>query len=211
MIGGWRGGPGGMMGGWRGGAGGMMGGYGQGGATAEVLSVQEATDAAEDYLRSGGYDDLEIAEVMIFDNHAYVEVEDRARGIGAIELLVDPVTKTAFLEYGPSMMWNVEYGMMSGWRGMGGMMRGWAAAPGAFDPESLSLTPEEALQIAEQYLGQAFPDLTADDHAELFPGYYTLHTLEGGEVTGMLSVNGYTGEVWFHTWHGELLQVSESE
>jgi hypothetical protein len=190
----------------------MMGGYGWGGATAEPLTVEEANDAAEDYLRTAGYDSLEIAEVMIFDNHAYVEVVDPARGAGAVELLVDPVTETAFLEYGPSMMWNVEYGMMRGWRGgMGGMMWGWAAAPSGFDPESLSVTPEEAVQIAEDYLGEAFPDQTVDDHAEIFPGYYTLHTLENGEVEGMLSVNGYTGEVWVHTWHGQLLEVSDSE
>jgi hypothetical protein len=94
---------------------------------------------------------------------------------------------------------------------MGGMMWGGAATPSGFDPESLSVTPEEAIRIAEETLAQAFPDLTVDDHAEIFPGYYTLHTLENGEVEGMLSVNGYTGEVWVHTWHGQLLEVSDSE
>jgi hypothetical protein len=215
---------GGMTGGWRGAPQDMMGGnLWNRTEEGERLTVGEAMGAAEQYLQAAGYDGLEVAEVMIFDNHAYVEVEDSERGIGALELLVDPASKAAFLEFGPSMMWNVEYGMMgsqggryggmmAGWRGgMGWVMRRWSPSTEAFDPESLSVTPEEAVQIAEDYLREAFPDLTVDDHAELFPGYYTLHTLENGEVEGMLSVSGYTGEVWVHTWHGGLLEVSEVE
>jgi hypothetical protein len=229
-MGRWSGGPGGMMGGWRDGRGGMMGGYGGmmgaygwGGAAApDPLTVEQATSAVEDYLQTLGNEDLEIAEVMIFDNHAYVEVEDPALGIGAIELLVDPLSLAVFPEYGPSMMWNVEYGMMGSRGGMipqrgmmggwqGGMMGGYGGSftPGAFDPDALSITPEEAVEIATNYLAQSLPDLQVDEHAELFPGYYTLHTLEDGEVVGMLSVNGYTGAVWPHTWHGDLVELSE--
>jgi len=215
----------GMMGGPGGGQVGMMGGTGwSGAAVGALLTVEQAAQAAEDYLQSLDYEALEIVEVMIFDNHAYVEVEDPALDMGAFELLVDPVTKAVFLEYGPSMMWNVEYGMMGsqsrgvvggmmgGWRGgMGGMMGGSGAiAPGTFDPATLSVTAEEAGQIAGEYLGQYRPGQTVDGHAEIFPGYYTLHTLENGEIVGMLSVNGYTGQVWYHTWHGQLLEVSES-
>ncbi len=42
-----------------------------------------------------------------------------------------------------------------------------------------------------------------------FYGYYTLHTLRDGEIEGMLSVNGYTGEVWYHAWHGPFIQIQE--
>jgi hypothetical protein len=35
-----------------------------------------------------------------------------------------------------------------------------------------------------------------------FPGYYTLETLKGGKITGMISVNASTGAVWPHWWHG---------
>ena len=42
-----------------------------------------------------------------------------------------------------------------------------------------------------------------------FPGYYTLHTLQDGDVEGMLSVNAVTGAVWRHTWHGEFREMSE--
>ncbi|WP_458249252.1 hypothetical protein [Streptomyces sp. MAI_2237] len=35
-----------------------------------------------------------------------------------------------------------------------------------------------------------------------YPGYYTLHTLKSGRITGMLSVDAVDGAVWNHTWHG---------
>jgi len=38
----------------------------------------------------------------------------------------------------------------------------------------------------------------------------TLHIINGGQVTGMLSVNAYTGAVWYHTWHGAFIASSEA-
>jgi len=35
----------------------------------------------------------------------------------------------------------------------------------------------------------------ATDEPDAFYGYYTLHVLRAGEIAGMLSVNGYTGQV----------------
>ncbi len=40
-------------------------------------------------------------------------------------------------------------------------------------------------------------------------GYYTVHTLKNGKIYGMLGVNGYTGQVWYHTWHGDFLRMKE--
>ena len=54
----------------------------------------------------------------------------------------------------------------------------------------------------------ALPILTADEHADPFYGYYTLHVNRDGQTVGMLSVNGYTGQVFPHTWHGKLLEMS---
>ena len=31
------------------------------------------------------------------------------------------------------------------------------------------------------------------------------------EIEGVLSVNGYTGEVWYHTWHGPFIGMKELE
>jgi hypothetical protein len=33
--------------------------------------------------------------------------------------------------------------------------------------------------------------------------------LKDGKVAGMLSVNGYTGQVWYHTWHGNFISERE--
>jgi len=39
-----------------------------------------------------------------------------------------------------------------------------------------------------------------------FYGYYTIEVLSNGTTYGMLSVNGYTGQIWYHTWHGTFIQ-----
>ncbi len=55
------------------------------------------------------------------------------------------------------------------------------------------------------------PATTISDDATAFYGYYTLDFSRDGKVVGMLSVNGYTGEVWLHTWHGDFVkEVSQN-
>jgi hypothetical protein len=49
------------------------------------------------------------------------------------------------------------------------------------------------------------PGTTVADEADAFYGYYTLHVLRDGKTIGMLSVNGFTGTVWYHTWHGNFV------
>lgn len=41
------------------------------------------------------------------------------------------------------------------------------------------------------------------------PDIYTLHTEKDGGITGILSVNGYSGEVWYHSWHGPFVGMQE--
>jgi hypothetical protein len=45
---------------------------------------------------------------------------------------------------------------------------------------------------------------------DAFYGYYTVHVRKADQLAGMLSVNGYTGQVWFHTWHGNFIASSEA-
>ena len=103
------------------------------------------------------------------------------------------------------MMWNTKYGHMSGsgWGGMmgGGMMGGYWNTPTG----EMTITPEQAVEIAQEYLNDYRDGLEADEEADAFYGYYTIHILQDGVVVGMLSVNGYTGSVWPHTWHGKYL------
>jgi hypothetical protein len=187
---------------------GMHGGMGNwwNSTGAEPLSIEEAETAVSDYLAALDQDNLSLGEVMIFSNHAYAQIVNENTGIGAFEVLVDPVAGNVLPEPGPNMMWNTEYGHMGGFGGgmMGGMMGSWSNAPEAEN----GVTAEEAIQIAQRYLDANLPGATADETADAFPGYYTLHVLQDGEITGMLSVNAITGQVFPHHWHGDFVEMA---
>jgi hypothetical protein len=206
---------------------GMMGGYNSL-ENVDPLTVEETRAVVESYLSSFDNDDLSIKEIMIFNNNAYAIIVEESTGIGAFELLVDPVTQAVFPEYGPNMMWNLKYGMMSGFGGYGmmgpGMMMGNSgfgsnAMMGGFDKDSdlsnvsaeLSVSPEEALTAAQRYLDQYSPGVKVSAEITPFYGYYTIDTEKDGEIVGMLSVNGFTGQVFPHTWHGEFIEVVETD
>jgi hypothetical protein len=185
----------------------------------DPLSLEEASTVVEAHLTTLGDDNLALGEVMVFDNQAYAQIIEQDTEIGAMEVWVDPVTQAVYPEMGPNMMWNLKYGMMTG----GGMMRSQMpnrmSGPGmmgSFDQTDISaempITAEEAVRIAQAYLDAYVPGrLEADSHADPFYGYYTLHVNRSGQTMGMLSVNGYTRQVWLHTWHGDLLEMSAEE
>ena len=185
MMGGYgmAGGYGGMMGtGMMGGCGGFWGAPSTGGE----ITPEQAEKAILDYLSYIGDDNLGIREIMKFQYNYYAIVEEKNTGKGAFELLVDRRTGLVTPEPGPNMMWNLKYGHHS---------LGYAAEN--------KITEKEAVDIAQRYIAAFTPGWRADEHADEFYGYYTLHTLDAeGRITGMLSVNGFTGEVWFHSWHG---------
>ncbi len=203
-------------GGWQGGMGpGMMGSettleapcaewdYGTGSGAADapsgVLTIEDAHKAVEQYVASLGYANLEVAEVMEFERNFYAIVQESSTDIGAMELLIDKWTGAVGPEMGPNMMWNGRYGMHGCSRMMGGAS------------ESNVLSPEDALEGAQRWLNIYRSGVTVEEHADPFYGYYTIHTLENGEIEGMLSVHGTTGQVWYHTWHGDFVQMIESD
>ena len=89
---------------------GMHPGYGYTDTALAPLTVEQAKAAAAKYLAALDNSDLAIAEVMVFNNNAYVAVKETSTGIGAFELLVDPASQIAYPEHGPNMMWNIKYG-----------------------------------------------------------------------------------------------------
>lgn len=187
--------------------------YSSGAATtAEPLSLEAVETAVQKYLDTLNNDDLTISEVMIFDNQAYARVVEKSTGMGALELLVDHATQAVYPERGANMMWNQKYGHMSGRGVMGRGMRGMGSAylvnPTVKSVEDMTISPEKAVQIAQDYLDQSQAGETAGE-AEPFYGYYTLDILKDGKVTGMLSVNGFSGQIIVHTWHGAFLEMSE--
>ncbi len=152
-----------------------------------VRSLAAAYRAAAGFADRWG---LHVGEVMQFDNNFYAELIDTA-GSRATEVLVDPASGAVGLEPGPAMMWNTSYGMMHP-----------AAA-------TTTVPPQRAHQLADQWLHRNQPGLHAGD-PEAFPGYYTLHTLRGDRIMGMLSVHAATGAVWYHTWHGRFIAIQEA-
>ena len=180
------------------GMGGMMGqGYRAGGwsypGNGAPLTIDEAVSAANRYLLAYSNPDsgqsLILTEVMEFSENFYAEVEEESMGIHAFELLIDRYTGVVSPEPGPNMMWNTKYGHMSG------MMGGW----GGRQTGPMSVTSEQARDLAQQWLNASLPGTTTAEKADEFFGYYTIHVLKGDQIDGMLSVNGYTGQVWYHT------------
>lgn len=211
MDNGWFGGRGdgqywgpGMMDGMHGSRGGMMGGYGYNQATVTPLSLDAAKKTADAYLATLNNTDLKISEIMVFDNNAYVAVTEKSTGMGAFELLVDPVSKAVFSEPGPNMMWNLKYGGMSHAGMMGGY--GWGSTNPASVSADMTVSDKQAIQYAQDFLDANLKGAIAADDPLKFYGYYTLDFMVDGKVSGMLSVNGYNGQVFLHTWHGTFIE-----
>jgi len=91
-------------------------------------------------------------------------------------------------------------GMFNGFRGMMGFQRT-ASSP-------MIVNVDQAKAEAQQFLSANYAGTTVGD-ATAFNGYYTIEVLQNGNIYGMLSVNGYGGQVWFHTWHGTFIQETE--
>ena len=179
------------------------------------ITFDEATQTAQRYLVSLANPDLAIDEIMEFQYNFYVIFNEKSTGIRAFEMLIDPYTGRIFPEFGPNMMWNTKYGMMSGMAGwgmmggggrmMGGMMgRDQRGSPTA----NMPVTRDQAVTITDDYLKRYLPDASTEE-PDVFYGYYTLHILKDGKIYGMLSVNGYSGRVWYHDWHGEFVRMQE--
>jgi len=168
---------------------------------------------------------------MEFANNYYAEVKEKDTGIGAMELLINRPGSRVYPEPGPNMMWNTKYGMMSGngGRGMmgpggrGGMMgpngqgmmgRSSASAyasaqnPRGNTSDKMAVGPEQAKKIADAYLSRVSPGTRAEEPTKFY-GYYTVDTEKDGKTSGMLSVNGFSGEVWYHSWHGPFIAKQE--
>jgi len=190
---------GGMMGRMFNGFGGMMRSYGYSAPytyTGTTLSIANADTIAKKYVTSIGNSNLEVKQVEEYTNNFYVQVNDKNTGNGAFELLINKYTGSIYPEMGPNMMWNTQYGMMRG-----------GILDGIYGPSTtvLPVTTSQATTDAQQYLTTYLPGTTTGDVAT-FSGYYTIEIVNGTTPYGMLSINGYSQQVWYHTWHGAFIQ-----
>ena len=158
-----------------------------------VTSSEQAKQIGEQYM-TGESPGLKVKEIMEFSNNFYVIAQEESTEVNAFELLVDRDTGSVGPEPGPNIMWNTKYGPMSGYRG----------APTANMPVSAS----KALEYAQNWLDANMPGAMVEE-PETFYGYYTIDISRNDDTYGMLSVNGYSGEVWYHTWHGQFIRMVE--
>ena len=171
--------------------------------SASTISMDKAQQSVQSFLDRTGNGDLHIDELMEFDQNFYALIKEKSTGIGAFELLVNKSNGTVGLEPGPNMMWNTKYSMMGGGGMMGGGPFRVVTANGA-----MSVSTSQASQTAQAWLDRRFSgDSTGTPDA--FYGYYTFHFEKNGQIAGMLSVNGYSGQVWYHTWHGSFIQEKQ--
>ena len=92
------------------------------------------------------------------------------------------------------MTWNTKYAPVSSTTGPTGS----PAIP-------MSITPQQAQSLAQSFLTNRLPGASVGN-PDAFYGYYTVEVKKEGQTFGMLSVNGYSGQVWYHTWHGDFIQ-----
>ncbi len=189
MGGGMMGGPSGMMGYMMQMMGGNMlvsGGipYNPNGS---MVSQEQAGEIAKRYLAAQNNPDLELADLEEWEFNFYVEYKEKSTGTKAFQMLIDKYSGIVSPEMGPNMMWNTKYGMMG------------------TQPSAMTLTKEQAIVSAQQFLSSRFPGTKAEDSG-MFYGYYHFDVKKDNKMYGMLDVNGYSGQVWYHTWHGNFIR-----
>ena len=194
---------------------GMMGGMSMMGgpfaASARPITMERAVQILRAWPVAHNLDGLVLDEVEAYTDNYYGQFKERATGHAAIQVLVDRYSGRAMPEMGPNVMWNTKYGqtmmqeMMGGMgmMGMPGMMGGTAPSTGA-----AQLSLEQARRAADQFLSGYLPGTRVGD-GDTFYGYYHFDVMRGGRQVGMVSVNAGTGQVWYHTWHGEFLRKQE--
>jgi hypothetical protein len=93
--------------------------------------------------------------------------------------------------------------MMMG-RGMMGSRGGFFSVDSSASAK-MPITFEQAEMLAMKYLNQNLPGASLEDPSRFY-GYYTIRIIRDAKVYGMLSLNGYVGDVWFHSWHSYFIQ-----
>ena len=189
------------------------------------VTMDQAKSLAMQYLQSTGNPDLALKEIMEFQYNFYITFYEKSTGRGAFEMVIwkeipaDGMMGGGMMggwtggniqvgymmpEPGPNMMWNTKYSPMAS--GMMGFKYG-----NNYNYQSASamtVSEDQAMQYAQTYLDSHFSNAKTEMATEFY-GYYTFDFTVNGQVTGMLSVNGNTGQVWYHSWHGAYVQEVE--
>ncbi|MCS4538768.1 MAG: peptidase M4 [Thaumarchaeota archaeon] len=179
----------GMMNGCMGMMGSVMGGPYD--ANVKPITIEQALANAHRYVSSLNNTDLVIEEVEEYSNNFNVAVQENSTRNFALQLLIDRFSGGVYPEPGPNMMWNTKYGSM-------GMMSNAAN-------NQMPISKSQAMQIVQKFLDSYLPGAKVGD-VDTFYGYYNIEVLLERKTHGMLSVNGFNGQIWYHIWHGTFIQ-----
>jgi hypothetical protein len=185
-----------------------------------AITLDQAKTIAQQYLASTQNPNLAIKEIMEFQYNFYIIYYEKNTGIGAFEMIIWKQTPPPGIvggmgmgggvmggrfvpsaimpEPGPNMMWNTKYSPMR--NGLMGYLNQTSS--------TMAISMDKAQQLAQAYL-DANVQGAKTEMATQFYGYYTFDFTVSGKITGMLSVNGYSGQVWYHSWHGAFIQEVE--
>ncbi|MGA3109774.1 MAG: hypothetical protein ABSD99_10075 [Candidatus Bathyarchaeia archaeon] len=180
------------------------------------LTLAQAETIAQQNLALTGNSNLAVKEIMEFQYNFYVIYYEKDTGRGAFEMLIwKQVPPSGMMgggmmygritvgimmpEPGPNMIWNTKYSPMNNGM-MGYYGNQWSS--------TMSVLQDEATQLAQTYLTSNFSNAKVEMGTRFY-GYYTFDFTVNGKIAGMLSVNGSTGQVWYHSWHGDFIQEVE--
>lgn len=177
-----------------------------------MVTMEDAIEIAGRFMGALGNGALALDEVEEWEFNYYVVVKESAPSrYKAFQLIIDKWTGSVMPEPGPSMMWNQKYGRMMNTmtEGMPGHMN---RRDRKITEPTFTVTPEDAASSANKFLRERFRRaLVVEGIPDVFFGFYNFDVNDAatGVKYGMLSVNGSTGQIWYHTWHGSFVQGRE--
>jgi hypothetical protein len=174
------------------------------GGSGRDIGIDRAVRVAQDTAAAYPGGSLKADEVISFSKNYYATVRETDSRIGAFEVLIDRTSGRVTREPGPDMMWNTKYSMRGAAMNGGGMMGSSILTPS----RTMTVTAQRAQEIAQRWLDSNLAGSTTKS-PDSFYGFYTVDFENSGQLAGMLSVNGYTGQVWYHSWHGRFIQLRE--
>ncbi|WP_425805288.1 peptidase [Desulfitobacterium sp. Sab5] len=159
----------------------------------QVTSDDQAIAIAKAYAQVLNQD-FSIDEIHEYSDSYEVELKEAKTENKAFEFLISKNEGYIFVEMGPNVMWNNKYGHMN-WGGTG----------------SLTITADQSSKAAQDYVNQQMGNGYSVEAPEVAPGYYEFMVLKDGKDYAELDVNGYTGQVWFESWHGPIIKSIETK
>jgi hypothetical protein len=155
------------------------------------LSMDEIIKAGNEFI-SNYKTGIELVRIIETSKYFYIAFRETGSGIGAFELLADPVTGQMGFETGPSQFWNTKYGV-------------WGSGKDMVNTVSTGQAQNNAIM----FLKKENPLASLDPDPIDFHGYYSFFERQDNQIVGVLSVNGITGEVEQHDWLGKVLQIRD--